>query len=184
MYLETRWSASVLFCNGESDGASPSLRNNAHFSTGTAVFIKVELLSPFKISDFHQVFLWVKAFCWKKRNILLGDSRLMIRESRDREAVPLQLVSKSSLTPQVSSLTSPNCSELPVSQYHLGKCSIFPDTFLLLSQLWMALQHRNLGYLCLIFYSTHRRGLVCSLWPLELQEGRFRRGWKLNWSVF
>lgn len=43
MYLETKQSASVLLHNGESDGASPSPRNNAHFSTGTGVFSKVEL---------------------------------------------------------------------------------------------------------------------------------------------
>lgn len=52
-------------------------------------------------------------------------------------AVALQMVSQSSLTPQLSSLTSPNCSELSVSQYYLGKGPVFPDAFRLLPQVWL-----------------------------------------------
>jgi len=65
-YLETRQSASLLLHNGESGGASPPPRNNSHFSTGTGVFIKVELWSPFSTSDFQQVLLPLKA-PWDKR---------------------------------------------------------------------------------------------------------------------
>jgi len=57
------------------------------------------------------------------------------RASGDIEAVAFQLVSESALTPQLSSFTSPNCSELLVSQYYLGKGSVFPEVFCLLSQL-------------------------------------------------
>lgn len=51
-------------------------------------------------------------------------------------AVALQMVSQSSLTLQLSSLTSPNCSELSVSQYYLGRGPVFPDVFPLLPQVW------------------------------------------------
>lgn len=52
-------------------------------------------------------------------------------------AVTLQIVSESSLTPQLFSLTFPNCSELSVPQYYLGKGTVFLDAFLLLPQVWL-----------------------------------------------
>lgn len=139
VYLETRRSASVLHLNGESDGAIPPPRNNIHFSSGTGLFIKVELLSPFSTWDFQQVFLWIKAL-WDKREGAYyqetpGITYLVSRERGDREAVALQLVSESSLTPQLSSyipklLRTIGFPVLPWKRLSFPWCISFPFTAL------------------------------------------------------
>lgn len=80
---------------------------------------------------FSRYFCEEKPFGMKERKRITRDSSLVTRESRDRRAVALQLVSKSSLTPQLSSLASPSYRFLSINL----KKAVFPEVFPLLSEL-------------------------------------------------